>query len=107
MNDKRRGLGRGLGALIPQGGGARTDRPVDVFFPGAPGAPSVHAAGQADAGPGTAEEPGDVSRETPALVATPGARFAQIAIERIAPNPRQPRQVFDEDQLAELTASIR
>lgn len=33
MADKRRGLGRGLGALIPNGTGA--ERPVDVFFPGA------------------------------------------------------------------------
>ncbi|MBC7292363.1 MAG: ParB/RepB/Spo0J family partition protein [Actinotalea sp.] len=34
MAEKRRGLGRGLGALIPSGPGG-TDRPVDVFFPGA------------------------------------------------------------------------
>ncbi len=34
MAEKRRGLGRGLGALIPNGSGA--ERPVDVFFPGAP-----------------------------------------------------------------------
>lgn len=107
MNDKRRGLGRGLGALIPQGGGARTDRPVDVFFPGAAGAaPVVHEPGLPAPGRGEADE-SDVSRETPDLLATPGAHFAQIAIERIGPNPRQPRQAFDEDQLAELAASIR
>ena len=38
MTDKRRGLGRGLGALIPNGAAPVTkpagDRPVDVFFPG-------------------------------------------------------------------------
>ncbi|WP_158371042.1 ParB/RepB/Spo0J family partition protein [Cellulosimicrobium cellulans] len=34
MSDKRRGLGRGLGALIPTGAEPREgDRPVDVFFP--------------------------------------------------------------------------
>ncbi|MCL3860751.1 ParB/RepB/Spo0J family partition protein [Actinotalea sp. K2] len=33
MAEKRRGLGRGLGALIPSGSGDA--RPVDVFFPGA------------------------------------------------------------------------
>lgn len=34
MAEKRRGLGRGLGALIPSGPSG-ADRPVDVFFPGA------------------------------------------------------------------------
>src|SRR4030095_11178506 len=39
MSEKRRGLGRGLGALIPsspaaaQGNGAAPSRPVDLFFP--------------------------------------------------------------------------
>lgn len=31
MSEKKRGLGRGLGALIPTSGD--NDRPVDVFFP--------------------------------------------------------------------------
>ncbi|MBA2701353.1 MAG: ParB/RepB/Spo0J family partition protein [Chloroflexi bacterium] len=31
----------------------------------------------------------------------------EIAVERIKPNPNQPRQHFDEDELATLTASIR
>ena len=39
MAEKRRGLGRGLGALIPNGSGA--ERPVDVFFPGAPSSGST------------------------------------------------------------------
>ncbi len=36
MSEKRRGLGRGLGALIPPTNPTRAggDRPVDVFFPG-------------------------------------------------------------------------
>src|SRR6188768_1385685 len=38
MSDKRRGLGRGLGALIPSsaaasGNGSAPSRPVDLFFP--------------------------------------------------------------------------
>jgi ParB family chromosome partitioning protein len=36
----------------------------------------------------------------------PGARFAELPVASIAPNPRQPRQVFDEDALAELVHSI-
>lgn len=33
--------------------------------------------------------------------------ISEIDIERIAPNPEQPRRTFDEDSLAELAASIR
>ncbi|SEE76745.1 ParB/RepB/Spo0J family partition protein [Ruania alba] len=33
MTERRRGLGRGLGALIPTGAGGAGQRPVDVFFP--------------------------------------------------------------------------
>ncbi len=40
------------------------------------------------------------------LVSVPGATFAEIPIDWIIPNTRQPRQVFDEDELAELTASV-
>jgi ParB family chromosome partitioning protein len=36
-----------------------------------------------------------------------GAYFQEIPVESITPNPRQPRQVFDEDALDELSASIR
>ncbi|BDA64302.1 ParB/RepB/Spo0J family partition protein [Actinomyces capricornis] len=63
---------------------------------------------------------GEVSRETAseniedsgpaqeeALVPVPGASFAELPVELIHPNPRQPRQVFDEDDIAELAASIK
>jgi ParB family chromosome partitioning protein len=36
-----------------------------------------------------------------------GAYFAEVPIESITPNPRQPREVFDEDALAELVTSIK
>lgn len=55
----------------------------------------------------------DVSRETSGshsesdLVPVPGATFAELPTALIVPNPRQPRQVFDEDDIAELAASIR
>ncbi len=41
------------------------------------------------------------------LVEVPGARFAEVPVAAITPNPRQPRTVFDEDDLAELVHSIR
>ncbi len=36
-----------------------------------------------------------------------GARFAEIPLEQIVANPRQPRHVFDEDHMAELVHSIK
>ena len=35
-----------------------------------------------------------------------GAHFAELAVTDIRPNPRQPREVFEEEALAELVASI-
>jgi ParB family chromosome partitioning protein len=78
MAQKRTGLGRGIGALIPTGEG---ERPVDVFFP----APVVDEK----------------------LAVVPGARFAAIAPGDIVPNPQQPRTDFREDELAELVHSVR
>jgi ParB family transcriptional regulator, chromosome partitioning protein len=37
----------------------------------------------------------------------PGARFAELPIGDIRPNPKQPRQVFDEAALEELAHSLR
>lgn len=36
-----------------------------------------------------------------------GAHYAEIPVGAVTPNPRQPRQVYDEDALGELAASIR
>lgn len=43
--------------------------------------------------------------ETPA--APMGAHFAEIPLDEITPNPRQPREIFDEDALQELVTSIQ
>jgi ParB family chromosome partitioning protein len=117
MTDKRRGLGRGLGALIPTGSDAQ--RPVDVFFPDVNGAARAAAAAQAavalaerpeDWVPeefGEATPPDGVPRETSELLPVPGARFAELPVDAIRPNSRQPRTEFDDDALEELAASIR
>jgi ParB family chromosome partitioning protein len=139
VTDKRRGLGRGLGALIPNGATPVTkpagDRPVDVFFPGR--APDGGAAESAAAATATLVEerpssaPDEVTDdELPPLTTTtapaavdggddqavsaaedllpvPGLRFAELPVSAIRPNPRQPRQVFDEEALAELVHSVR
>jgi ParB family chromosome partitioning protein len=122
MTDSRRGLGRGLGALIPTGpwAPAAGDRPVDVFFPPAsaprPVAPppdGFDAGGfdadgaDADGADGFTGNGGDPGAAREGLVPVPGATFAEIPVAQVAPNPRQPRQVFDADALAELTQSVR
>ncbi|MEH0111294.1 ParB/RepB/Spo0J family partition protein [Tersicoccus sp. MR15.9] len=78
-------------------------------------APSVEAGQQKDAveistpvdnvGGSIRDASAEVSRET--LVEVPGAVFAEIAVTDIQPNPRQPRSVFDEDEMGELVHSIR
>lgn len=84
----KRGLGRGLGALIPTTSSASapprapvtTNSTVDVSAPkGTRGTSSADAQ----------------------------AVYAEVPITRIAANPRQPRTVFDPDALAELTFSIK
>ncbi|TAP44785.1 ParB/RepB/Spo0J family partition protein [Arthrobacter sp. S39] len=189
MSEKRRGLGRGLGALIPSsasgnasGNGAAVSRPVDLFFPegrkkvtsveddsdrvvsdkpsdvAAPAAaasktdtssetkaPAVSktapkvtaqtsaktedkpAASKTPAKPraaatktssgaeeAAAEEAPTVAAVDTApvdngvdLVEVPGARFAEIPVMDIHPNRKQPRSVFDEDDMAELIHSVR
>ncbi len=51
----------------------------------------------------TDEEPGSDSKSAPLQ---DGSYFANLPIEHVKPNSRQPRTVFDEDELDELTASV-
>lgn len=185
MSEKRRGLGRGLGALIPSSaptdgssnGSPSPSRPVDLFFPEArktasavtpasqvaaspaptsekPAKPAVggtkQAAGKETNEPAKAAASGTrksvpTPRAAPApnsgankargsdttakvasgdtadsetsdtstlsqeveLVEVPGVRFAEIPVTDIHPNRKQPRSVFDEDDMAELVHSVR
>lgn len=55
----------------------------------------------------SAQSCNSVSRETSdELLPVPGASFAEIPLSYIVPNTRQPREVFDEDDLAELRDSV-
>lgn len=45
--------------------------------------------------------------ESSGLKQIEGARFAELPVGSIEPNPRQPRTVFDEDAMAELVHSIK
>jgi ParB/RepB/Spo0J family partition protein len=79
VSQQRRGLGKGLGALIPTAPAEQQTASRDESAPNG-------------AGP------------DPVLVA--GAHFAELPIDSITPNPRQPRQTFDEEALEELSESI-
>jgi ParB family chromosome partitioning protein len=50
---------------------------------------------------------GGLGRGLSALLQTPAASLKEIALEEIAPNPRQPRTEFDDEALDALAASIR
>ncbi|MEZ2390961.1 ParB/RepB/Spo0J family partition protein [bacterium RCC_150] len=189
MSEKRRGLGRGLGALIPSsasagvsGNGSTPSRPVDLFFPEArkttdsvdavaeteiaksapargSSSPDASSQGTTAEGSDAAQDPAKAARtasktsvrsaasaDGPAakasgpaasgsddradtdasliasgrassadsddanyveLVEVPGARFAEIPVADIHPNRKQPRSVFDEDDMAELVHSVK
>lgn len=97
---KRGGLGRGIGALIPQAPSSG-ERPVDVFFPanGTGSQPEVEGAGTST---NSAEESAEVQ-----LREVPGAQLTRLDISDIVPNRLQPRTEFDEEALEELTHSVR
>lgn len=97
---QRRGLGRGLGALIPSTPVAEEQAAVPSPEPSSWG--NAHeTTATADAGSTWNQRP-----DGPQLAEVAGARFAEIPVARIIPNARQPREVFDEDEMAELVHSI-
>jgi ParB family chromosome partitioning protein len=81
LADKRIGLGRGIGALIPTSDNPN-EAPIDVFFPA-----------------------GGTQGDN--LVSVPGARFGHLDLSSIRPNSKQPRSVFEPEAFAELVHSIK
>jgi ParB family chromosome partitioning protein len=94
MTERRGGLGRGLAALIPTGPAVGEATAVEVRTEASSrnGDKDWFAANSAMKTPS-----GEVA----------GAVYREVPINAIKPNPKQPRQVFDEDSLAELEHSIR
>ena len=78
VTTERRGLGRGLGELFQ-----RTDVPP------------------------TEPAPEKQTSKEPLVPVPAGSSYADLPLESIVPNPRQPRTVFDGDALDELVDSIR
>jgi len=89
MAQQKRGLGKGLGALIPTAPAsvARADAGEHGTGARAPGGPPAIGGGDMRGAEDTYLE--------------------EVAIGAITPNPRQPRQSFDEDTLEELALSIQ
>jgi ParB family chromosome partitioning protein len=78
IRTERRGLGRGLGELFQR----------------------------TDSEPLQAQSNGD--SQAPPLAPVPdGSYFAELPLDSISPNPRQPRMVFDEEAMNELVESVR
>ncbi|MBG0826966.1 ParB/RepB/Spo0J family partition protein [Planomonospora sp. ID67723] len=93
MSKQPRGLGRGLGALIPTA-------PPPAESP-APGTGTTMVASS----PAVPQDRNGASETE--LKPVDGAYFAEIPVKNIAPNPQQPRKNFTEEALRELSASIR
>jgi ParB family transcriptional regulator, chromosome partitioning protein len=92
---RKGGLGRGLASLIPTGPADADSGPATL------GPRMGSAAADVLIGGGTAAGP------DAAAVGSMGAVYREIAPTDIERNPRQPRQVFDEEALSELVHSIR
>lgn len=98
-NAAPRGLGRGLGQLLqrsdqaaaPETDAARVSAPTSSESPSS-------LSNSTTSGAETAQQP-------PAAVPE-GSYFAELPVGSIRPNPKQPRTVFDEDELNELVESI-
>jgi ParB family chromosome partitioning protein len=105
MKNRRGGLGRGLGALIPTGltdaSTATQEAPVS-----APPAPSPAMSPAPMQAAPVEDRPAGGPQQDADLAPVPGARFREIPVAAIEPNSKQPRQVFDEEALEELRTSI-
>ncbi|MGP5078584.1 ParB/RepB/Spo0J family partition protein [Brachybacterium alimentarium] len=75
--------------------------------------PKAETATEPDAAPEAAEADATVESSSAddgsrrGLVSVPGAEFAEIPIHEIRENPRNPRTMFDDDELDELAFSLR
>ncbi|MFC5056707.1 ParB/RepB/Spo0J family partition protein [Saccharothrix xinjiangensis] len=94
MTEQRKGgLGRGLAALIPSGPPPGTPAPARSASNGGSPTPVLDATW-----PATPPAPtGEVA----------GAVYQELPVTAIRTNPKQPRQVFDDEALRELEHSIR
>jgi len=103
---KQRGLGRGLGSLIPTAPPPPDDAEGAVESTEKAGS-SAGRPSETGAGAGSGQSPAGARIEDPALKPVAGAYFVELPVSQVHPNAVQPRQVFDEDEMAELVHSIK
>ena len=95
----RRGLGRGLGSLIPTAAPVNPEVQDPDLSAGAPSSTLPD--------PGSAAPSSGPQIEDSALAPVDGAFFAEIPVAQVTPNAVNPRTVFDEEAMAELVHSIK
>lgn len=104
MTERRGGLGKGLAALIPTGP-AEEAEPEDVSRESRQASPQSSSV-NGDTGWFGANSSIAEGADSPTGEVA-GAVYREVPVSAVTPNPRQPRQVFDEDALGELEHSIR
>jgi ParB family chromosome partitioning protein len=117
---KRGGLGRGLAALIPTAPPVTEQpaaAPANGPSPATPAAgvptvtlvppPAETAPAPEDEAPAASRAAARASAAIEAAVGIPGAQLREVAVDEVVPNPKQPRQVFDDEALEELSHSVR
>jgi ParB family chromosome partitioning protein len=117
--NKRGGLGRGLAALIPTGP-PPAPAPAPVEQAAADSSAPERESGTASVAPSAAPTvtlvpdppslatvPTPIASDSDGAVGVPGARLLELAVDDIVPNPKQPRLVFDDEALEELTHSVK
>ena len=111
---KRGGLGRGLAALIPTS--APSEHTAAAAAAPAQQDPPASASGGATVT--LVPDPPTEQVSAPAAlpptvddgvsaVGVPGAHLREVSVSDVVPNPKQPRQVFDDEALEELSHSVR
>jgi len=124
---KRQSLGRGLGALIPDVSRETTAKKSPAKPTKKSSAAPTKASKRPTALPpkkaatkgGSAQKPTKAATKAPSAKtptdsqqtaqpkAIAGLTFAELSVRSIMPNAQQPRQVFDDEALAELVHSIK
>lgn len=111
MAEKKGGLGRGIGSLIPASprGSSVVAKPraTTAAKPASKTASKPVSGGVATKAKSAAAKPAEKTTGGSNLVPVPGAKFAHIDISHIVPNPKQPRKTFEPEAFAELIHSIK
>jgi ParB family chromosome partitioning protein len=106
---KRGGLGRGLAALIPTSAPAEAAPAPTAAEPSPAAVPAVSLVPSPPPESPAPSAPAALAPEVPyeGALGVPGAQLREVSVDAVVPNPKQPRQVFDDEALEELSYSVR